>query len=674
MSTAGEENTLAAPRSLVHFGRFQLNLETGELRRDERLVRLSPQPTRLLCHLVTHAGHLVTREELGLLLWEGRAVEEDQGLNSCMLQIRRALGDRARNPIFIETVPRRGYCFIAPIEKKTLDPEPSGPDSLGAESWESDSPDPGSPDPGQQPGQQSQPPGLIRRRPVLLLAATAAVMMIVGWLWLALDDRAVDPALDELYEAVPREGDREGGREGDREGDRAPRIVVLPFRSLDDDHSYFAEGLTEEITVELASEQRLSVIADDSARIGARKQLALRELAELLDVDYIVEGTVRRDRERYRVSARLSDARAETLVWTQSFDRPADELLDVQVDVASRVVSSLVGRGLELSPRRRQTTTAVAGADPARSAGHESFLIGRHLLKHGERSQLPVAISYLEEAVAKDPDAAGARLFLARARLIAGQTDQEAYRRAVLSALDLAPELASAHLALGRLRLYADWNFVGARDSYEAALRYEPSSPEAHHALAMLLAIVGRAEEAIGHMERARSLDPVSFTLFADAGQVYFIARRFEESVEVCSRAYELDPSRVGLLQCRLDALLQLGRTSEALADAHLLMESHGAAADELSLIALGSDEERLEHFYRWQLSMLQKASAPPTALAAALLPLGEIDRCFEQLEIALQTRSSGVLLVPADPRADAFKDDPRLISLVERIGLPVVL
>ncbi len=633
MTTLEDDEVTRSRHHLACFGRFELDLATGELRRDGRLRRLPPQPARLLCHLVTRAGHLVTRDELRQLLWEGRAVEADQGLNACMLQIRRALGDRARNPLFVRTLPRQGYCFIAPVTVAEA-PETSVPSSSSASA-------------------PSRPHARLDVSVWLLVLSLLAIGVVVA---VVMDSSRDGSATPQEVIGLPDE--------------EPPRVVVLPFRSLGDQDRdrYFAEGLTEEITTALARERALAVIAPDSARVSAEQGATLGDLAEWLQVDYVLEGTARREGGRYRVSARLSDARAETLVWSRSYDRRNIELLDVQAELARTVVTSLVTH--EIAAQSSAESRGGLSKEP--SDAQESFLIGRHLLRHGRPDQLSLAIDYLEAAVEKEPRMAGAQLALAAGRHRAGDSDAATYRRAVLDALDLDPELASAHLALGRLELYSDWDFDGAERSYRMALRHEPSYAQGHHALAMLMAIVGRSDEAIEHIERARSLDPVSFTLFADAGLVYFMAGRFQESVEVCSRALEIEPDRLGLLRCRLDAHLQLGDVVAALEDAERLMTRSGASAESLAVLATGTVEERLEGFYRWQLRSLQESSAPPTALAAALLPLGEIDRCFEQLELAFETRSSGVLMVPSDPRAAQFKDDPRLVSLVERIGLAI--
>ena len=654
MTTSNGDDTLARPdrsEAVASFGRFELDLETGELRRDGRLRHLAPQPALLLSCLVKRAGQLVTRDELRELLWEGRVVEADQGLNACMLQIRRALGDRARNPLFVRTVPRKGYCFIAPV---TVGQSVREDARRGERSGDR-------PGGGARPVSDSswlavQPLGRFGARAlalVLPLLAAATLLVVMA----SIGTRGREP--------------EEGDVRSEESPKRSPRIVVLPFRSLggEEHDRYFAEGLTEEITTFLARERALSIIAPDSARMSAQNGASLADLADLLEVDYVLEGTARRDGARYRVSARLSDARSETLVWSRSYDREDLGPLDVQVEVAGRVVDSLVANEIGM-------TRSDSGSDPDlvrdQSVAQESFLIGRHLLRHGRREQLGLAIDYLETAVDRAPRMAGAQLALATGRLRAGRIDEATYRKAVLDALGLDPELAGAHLALGRLKLYSDWDFEGAEDSYRAALRLEPSHSQAHHALAMLLAIVGRSVEAIDHIERARALDPVSFTMFADAGLVYFMASRFEESVEVCSRALEIDPTRLGLLRCRLDAHIQLGDLESALDDAHSLMTRSGASPRTLASVEEGTPDERLESFYRWQLESLQAASASPTALAAALLPLGEIDRCFELLELAFETRSSGVLMVAADPRAAPFKNDPRLLSLVERIGLTI--
>ena len=505
-SVDGELATGTPPRWLA-FGDFVLDRSSGDLFRDGRPVHLAAQPARALCWLVDRAGELVLRREIQQHVWGDQVIEQEQGLNTCIRQIRNALGDSASRPRFIETIPRRGYRFLA------------------------------------------QP------RPV-------------------------------------------PGPEG------------VPFA------------------------------ADDSAQIPRPLTPDLR----------LGRGA-------------LGFVLATTLVlvlplgWRGETSEPKEGALAVSPALRTA------------GPGQGVSSVGVSGR---RAAAREAVLQGQYWLNHSP-PDLGKAAAEFERALVLDSAQASAHVGLADvAHRRQGPEALALQRRALTTALELDPGLAPAHLRLGRIQLYADWDFEGAGSSFARAVELDPESPEARHAYAQYLSLLRRHDEAIAQAEVARRLDPISTLVEGDGGMVYFNSRRYERAIEVCERTLELAPNHLGAHDCLLNAHRLLGRPGRALQQALAMMTLLGAAESERRPVETASDpEDGLRRFFEWQIGWLERRSASPVSIAAASLPLGRIDEVFVQLERAYDQRASGLLHIAADPRADRFREDPRFVDLLARLGFP---
>jgi TolB-like protein/DNA-binding winged helix-turn-helix (wHTH) protein/Tfp pilus assembly protein PilF len=265
---------------MLRFGPFALDPDTGELRRDGELVPLAPQPFRLLLALASRPGELLTREELRQQVWgDGTFVDFERGLNFCVLQARTALGDDAKEPLYIETLPRRGYRFVAPVNT---------------------------------PASEAPPKRRRRPNPSGLVAAAALVVFVLVAAW---------------HRAQPADGLK-------------TMIAVLPFDGAD---VAFADGMTSELITHLGALQpsRLGVIARTSTRTYRGTSKSVRDIGHELGVDYVVEGRVQREADRVRVTAQLIDTRDQTQLWGESFDRRGAGALAIQRDVAEKVAKAL---------------------------------------------------------------------------------------------------------------------------------------------------------------------------------------------------------------------------------------------------------------------------------------------------------------------------------------------
>lgn len=611
---------------IFRFDRFEFRIETGELRTADGTTRLEPQPARVLALLLERAGELVTREELQREIWPDRVVEYDQNLNYCVRRIRLALDDDADNPAFLETLPKRGYRFAAPVEQ------------VGEEDAEA--------------GEELRVFGLRNRaaRVAIPVAAVIAVLVlfVVGYV------RTGDG---------PAAGSSAAGR---------VTIAVLPFETLggDSDQEHLAAGLTGELITELArlDPDRLGVIARTSAMAYAGSGKTIAEIAGELDADYVLEGSVRPGTERVRIAARLVRASDQTHVWAESYHRSRAELLTVQRDVGRRVVEELApgllagGAPPEFADRRREP----GDVDPE---VREATLRGAHLVRRGEAAR---GLAILEDALEVAPDHVPALEAVGMAHLILGNATEA---RAVLErAISLDRSSADAHRLLAQVLLFRAWDRVGARWLVERAIQLAPGRSEAYQVHAYDLAMGGDLEAARQQMDLARRLDPVSASVNGDAGWIEHWAGDPGAAIERCRATLELEPENRSATTCVLFAAVAAGREAAAVSAAGDLMRQEDASEAERAAL---EEKGTVDAFWRWRASRLaakpDRSSRESFDLGLARARLGEIDSAFEALEEAYRGRAFWMLFLGVEPLLEPLRGDPRFRDLLDRVGLPDV-
>jgi len=605
------------------FGIFELDLASGELRRGGRLVRLQPQPQKVLAFLVDRAGEVVTRDELKERVWgDGTFVDYERGLNFCILQIRNALGDDAESPRFIQTLPRRGYRFVAPVE-----PLPA-PVAASA-------PEPPSPVPGP-------------RRWLSTLAAVSALVALGLLLTRGAIPRTTPPGPRTL-------------------------LAVLPFDNLsvDPDQDYFADGLTEEVITHLgrANPPGLGVIARTSVMRykGAGQDVA--RVGRELGVSHVLEGSVRREAGRVRITAQLIRVSDQTHLWAETYDRDVKGALTVQAEVAARVVAAL---SQALLPGRSMTAAASPEA-------YDAYLRGRALVNRGGVVDLEQGVGAFEQAVALDPRYAPAWAALADASHLLrmrGGTSREGVAakagRAARQAVALDDTLAEGHTALGAVQLWYEWNPAAAGASLRRALSLNPSLAAAHHDLAWVQMAESKRDEAVASIRRAQELDPVSPRANVDVGWVLLRARRYAEALAQCRRTLELAPGFSPAQACMAEAAARTGREAEAVALTRDLMTAGGASAAELSALLAPTPAEGLRRVRAARLQRLEARAGEGASAYAVAVEQAALDRredAFASLAKALRDRDPMMVVLASDPAFDALRADARFPSLLERIG-----
>lgn len=623
--------------SVRRFGVFELDLESGELRRQGRRMTLHEKPFQVLTALLAEPGRVVTRQELRDHLWaDGTFVDFDANLNAAVKKLRDALGDDAASPRFVETLPRRGYRFIAPVE------------ALDAETHLADVREP----------TKSAP-----RLPWLLLAFGA----LVGVLVLAFF----------TLRSAPRNPPQAPSKIGDK-----LLLVVLPFENLDGnpERDYFADGLTEELITQLGRLQpeRLGVIARTSAMAYKGTHKTVAEIAREIGVGYVLEGSVRSGDDTVRITGQLIQVDDQTHLWAETWDRPLDDILAVQREIAMAVARSLA---LELLPDDLQ---ARARAATAVTAAYEEYLRGRDLWNRFEARSLRRAREHFERALELDPSFLHAEASLAETfNLLAiydGPQDTmfEAAIRTAGSVLKRDPDQAEAHNALGYARLYHLWDLAGAEASFRRALEIAPNFAMAHHYYTGMLSAAGRHEEAIAACRRAEDLDPLSLSVRSDLGWYYLFAGRYEAAITECQETLAADPNYGWAISCLVEANAALGRWEAAWEAAQQRLPMDGIDPQDLlrpndpekptsEVLLRRVREASLER----QVTVFEKGEGSPLGLAIAFAHVGRHGEALEFLEQAMAEKQPMALFSGVHPAFRGLRSDPRFLALLQNSGLP---
>jgi len=629
------------PPTVKCFGAFALDLRAGELLRDGRRVRLSPQPFKLLALLVERSGELVTREEIRLHLWGGDTfVEFDRALSFSIGQIRAALGDAAGSPRYVLTVPRRGYRFIAPVD----DARPAGEAT----------PDARPPAPTGDPRLDERlPPDRSdprRRGPTFALTVVILAALMTGPSW---PDRPADrPALT---------------------------LAVLPF--ADDstgDAPKTGDALSETLRTQISrmNPTRLSVATRTSTLALGAAAHDIAAVASALGADYVLEGTVFRVEDRVQVTARVIDA-GEQEIWSDAYEREAGDMRLVQRELAARIAHAV---DIELLHLDRD---APGAASPGRKEADAAYVQARAFFDEGDGYSLERSISLFERAIALAPDLVMAHVGLAEAHnlraVMEAATGLDAAapaREAATRALVLDPGRAEAHAARAVTLLYFEHEWEGARREIERALELNPGLAEAHQVHAAYLSASGHHPEALAAIDRALELNPLAPMVMTEAGFTYLFARRHERAIEVCEELAALGGSARAQFGCLEGAYLAKQDLPSILDLRRGIYEWLGASEDVFGAFASLCRQEGIRGVHQWRLLRAELAHGSSGGLsltmAGTLAQLGRFDEALTRLDEAIRDRDAGLIYIGVWPELDPLRGDPRFAERLQAVGLPI--
>ncbi|PYU38011.1 MAG: hypothetical protein DMG54_31690 [Acidobacteria bacterium] len=630
--------------SSVHrFAAFEINLHSGELRKSGMRLRLSGQPFQVLAVLVERPGELVTREELRSKLWLADTfVDFDHGLNNAVARIREVLDDSSDAPRYVETIPRRGYRFIAPLTDSRPTAVPASA-KLG----------PASEITRRQASAPSVLPTekrLIRRRVLLGGVAVLALFTIILALYRSsAAKRTTHPAINSL--------------------------AVLPLKNLSGDpgQEYLADGMTEALIGYLSRIHDLRVISRTSAMHFKDSSLAVPEIARTLRVDAIVEGSVIREGSRIRVHAQLIRAATDEHFWSETYDRELREVLALQSDVAQSIA-----RKVEVTVTGKEHERLTA-ARPVSPEVYESYLKGR-FAKGNNRAEIEESIAYFEEAIRKDRTFAPAYVGLADAYdslglVFIGVPPGEVRPKvigAARKALELDPELAEAHVRLADV-YQKTWRWSDAEAEYKRALELKPNDPSAHLGFASWLLCRGRTEEALRWAQRARELDPLG-AIGSGTGGILFYARRYDEAMHELRSALAVRPDDAMALWYLGFVLTAKGQPEEAIPVLERAVSISDRSPGVIGvLVRAYAHAGRRPDALRLLAELKRRRQAgyiPAAAFVNGYLGLGENDEAFAWLERAYQEQSNILQFLKVHPYFDPLRDDSRFKDLLRHVGL----
>jgi TolB-like protein/DNA-binding winged helix-turn-helix (wHTH) protein/Tfp pilus assembly protein PilF len=617
------------------FGRFRVDCRERVLLADGHPVSLTPKAFETLLYLVENSGHILEKDELLKQVWRDTFVEEGTLVQN-ISTLRRVLGDAPDGSAYIETIPRRGYRFAGAVCTGELEP--------GSE--------------------EILPPvtmvGARRaRRPGLIAALAIAAVSLVS---LFLVRERIWPRSEPATKKI--------------------MLAVLPFENLSGDpqQEYFSSGLTEEMITQLGDLEpnRLGVIARTSAMQykGAKKDT--RQIGRELGVDYILEGSVRREGDRVRITAQLIQVKDQTHLWARDYDRNLRDILALQSDVAGAIAREI---RLKLPSEESARLASPSALNPQ---AYELYLKGRYFWNKRTEDGFVKAIGYFEQAAVLDPKYAQPYAGLADAYALLGSMPNHEISRgeampkaktAALKALQLNDSLADAHTSLAFVEMQYEWDWPGSEKEFKRALELNPNYATAHQWYAVWLMTQGKKDAALEEERRAQEADPLSTIIKTDTAQLLVYAGRYDEAAQQAQRALEIDP---GFL---------LGRNY--LAVAYTAKKDYQAAITEYQSVlaidkgdawatsgiamtyALAGQRRKSETILRDMLRGAKNREDLALQLAIVYAAQGENDQAFAWLEKAYQRRDGGLILFNVAPEFQSLDLDPRFDELARRVGLP---
>lgn len=628
-------------RALIPFGPFEADLASQELRKHGLRLRLPRQSFQILKMLLERPGQLVSREDMRSALWPSDTfVDFEHSLNAAINKLRETLGDDADHPTYIETLPKRGYRFIALKPAECVPPEP---------------PPPAATKPPSPP--QSSPPrrSLLKVAAALLIVLTLVIVILAatGWgkkLW--------------IHSNPPPQ---------------IHSLAVLPLANLSGDpkQEYFADGMTEELITELSRISSLKVISQTSVmQYKGEKKKSLPQIGRELNVDALLEGSVLRSENRVRIVVHLVYVPADQTLMVETYERDIADILKLQAEVAEAVAQKV---RLKLTPTQQARLRHAKEVNPQ---AYDVYLYGTRVIDPTFNG-LQRAMQQFKKAVDLDPGYAPAYVALGEVYAGLGEyrwlAPKESFPQAsqyLRQALELDAENCGAHQILAGVHWRYDWNWQATEREYAAGLGVCPNSVDLHWDYAMYLAWKGRKDEAFTELDKSRAVDPVQEEPIVGKAIINYHLRNYGELLEAARRHVARNPN-VWISHNYVAVGLQgLKRTQEAIPEYRKAVELSQGDSDAVAALgfAYGATGHQTEAKAILRDLLLQSKSryVSPYMTAAVYAGLGENNKAFEYLEKAYQERSPDLpWFLKSDLRLDGLRSDPRYQDLLRRMNFP---
>jgi len=602
------------------FDSFEMDLEAGELRNNGYAVPLQDKAFQLLALLLESAGQVVNRNEIRQRLWgPDTFVEFDDSLNHVVKKLREALGDSAESPRFIQTVPRRGYRFIAPL----LD----GPSDESSRT-------------------SSRPVSAKWNRP-LLLGALAGGVALLAWLG-----------------------------SGGRQEPIPVQIAVLPFVHLEPgvENELFADGITSDIINALARIPRLRVVARSSAFQYKGRAVDVREIGRSLGVEAVIEGTVRRNSNHLSINARIVNAADGFQRWSRGYEpSPGEEMFvyeNVVRDVAGALKVPPPGDASESFWRHSKNRDA-----------YELVLKARYLVPTTLETA-DTKIRYYRAAIERDPEYAAAWLGLANTwGRLAGMAAvppvevMDKAREAVSRALKIDDTLPDAHFLAAGIHWNYDWDWTAADREFRRAIQLDPSSANIRSFYALYLSHMGRFDDALRLIASIRALEPLSADSRTTEAGVLYLSRQYDRSLDLCKTLSSTHPAASGLYYWMGRSYASKGMPTESLVALEQFLPANEDRGRGFGMLgAIYAQSGRIADALRLLRRALERASrayVSPVSIAQIYIGLGDYDSALDWLEKGYVGRDSAMSTLKIELAFDPIRSSTRFQALVRKLNLP---
>ena len=645
---------------ILQFGVFELDLKACELRKHGVRLKLPEQPFQVLVVLLENPGEIVTREELRNRLWPGDTfVDFDHGLNNAVMRLREVLGDASENPRFVETIPRRGYRFIAPVAGSTV-PAATTTDAVG--------------EPGLVPVEETTSrrferaaSGTAAERAITRRqSSTRRLAILIGFFAIVASLMLVTV---KYIRSTPTKSPI-----------RNKSLVVLPIENLsgDKDQEYFADGMTDDLIANLAKIHSLRVISRSTAMAykGAHKPLS--QIASELNVDAVFEGTVLRVGNRVRITAELVQVSTDRHLWAETYESQIGDILTLQNRVSSAIVNEI---RINLTPEDQERLARNPAVAPE---GYENYLKGRYYWNKRSDENLNRAIGYFERATQQDPGYALAYAGLAdcyaiiSAEIFGTMPATEAApkaKAAALKALAIDPTLSEAETSLATVKFNYDWDWNGAATGFVQSIQHNPSYATAYQRYSLYLMAMGRTDDSVEQINKARELDPLSISINFSLGWRFYMARQYDRAIQQLRNTLEMDPSyELPHLVLGL-SYAQKGDFGLAVPELRRAVElSHGTPLMRSALAnayARSGNSAEAERILSDLISDSKRQYVSPYYFALVYVGLGQPNKALDWLEKAFADRSNGLVFLKVDPALDDLRSNPRFVALQQKLNFP---
>ena len=679
-------------RQIYEFGPFQLDVREGVLRREGEQVPLTQKAVETLLLLIEHRGRLVDKKEMMERLWPNTYVDENN-LSVNIFMLRKALGERKGKPLYIETVQRRGYRFIAHVttitdeanadlifEKHTRShitiEEQVEPDAIGQSTALQTSASTLTRTTDEQPSLPATGTSTNARRWLstrsLLAFSIVAVAVAVAVAYFAGSARQRERQSQSATAPTDSAGPQPAPFE-------VKSIAVLPLKILgatDAGDDYLSVGLTDALITRIANVRQIRVLPTSAVMRYTGGATDARIAGQTLGVDAVLEGSVQREGSSLRITMQLVSVRDGATLWASKFDEAQANIFNLQDDISERVVEGLA---LRLSGEERER---LARRDTKNTEAYRSYLKGRYYWNRRTDDGIKRAVEEFNAAISHDPLYAQAYAGLADSYLLMSEynvaSPKNSYPKAVASArraLELDEKLSEAHTSLAYALANYEWNFAEAEKEYHRAIELNPNYATAHQWYAEYLSAMERFDEAAKEIERARTLDPLSLIINSVAGLLSYHARQFDRAIEQERQTILMDPTFPPAHAYLALTYEQTSRYDEAVAEWQKFFELSGVSKDVLNLMQQTYAQSGLTGYLRVALAGLEAQAkqkyVAPFDRAFLYARLKDADKTMEWLQKTYDERQRYVVYLKVDADFDFLRADPRFIELLKNIGLP---